>query len=110
MGTVALWGTIVEHALGYRARSGYPLQLCLVCSACFSQLGPWRSRAPVAVAALGRRRSMPLCEGHLGTAFGVGLSMQRLTPANDALDTLLDIYGVEELSFPDAIIGSAKAT
>ncbi len=24
-------GTIVEHALGYRARFGYPLRLCLVC-------------------------------------------------------------------------------
>jgi hypothetical protein len=110
VGTVALWGTIVEHALGYRARSAYPLQLCLVCSICFWQLGPGRARAPVVVASLGRRQSMPLCDDHLGTAFAIGLSVQRLTPAGDALDALLDIYAVKELSFLDATIGSEEAT
>lgn len=110
MGTVALWGTIVEHALGYRARLAYPLRLRLVCPICFWQLGVARSRAPVVVAALRRERSMPLCDDHLGTAFAVGLSVQRLTPAGDALDALLDLYGVQELSFLDATIGSAEAT
>lgn len=110
VGTVALWGTIVEHALGYRARLAYPLRLRLVCPICFWQLGAARSRAPVVVAALRRERSMPLCDDHLGTAFAVGLSVQRLTPAGDALDALLDLYGVKELSFLDATIGSAEAT
>lgn len=105
VGNVALWGTIVEHALGYRARFAYPLQLCLVCPICFWQLGSARSRAPVAVVRWGRRRSMPLCDDHLGTAFALGLSERRLTPACDALDALLDLYGVVELSSLDATVG-----
>ena len=44
VGTVALWGTIVEHALGYRARFGYPLEIRLVCPICFWQQGA-RSRS-----------------------------------------------------------------
>jgi hypothetical protein len=34
----------------------------------------------------------------LGTAFDVGLSAQRLTPAGDALHALRDRYGTGELS------------
>jgi hypothetical protein len=102
VGTVALWGTIVEHALGYRARLGYPLGLCLVCPICFWQLGAARSRPPVVVAALRRGPTMPLCDKHLGTAFAVGLSVQRLTPAGDELHALLDLYSVGELSLLEA--------
>lgn len=108
MGTVALWGTIVEHALGYRARFGYPLRLCLVCPICFWQLGSARSRTPVVVATLQRRRIMPLCDNHLRTASAVGLSVQRLTPAGDALHALLDLYGVGELSLFDATVGDPR--
>jgi hypothetical protein len=110
VGTVALWGTIVEHALGYRARFGYPLRLCLVCPVCFWQLGTARSRAPVVVARLQRRRCMPLCDKHLSTASAVGLSVHRLTPVDDVLDALLDLYGVGELSLLDATLGSAEMT
>jgi hypothetical protein len=102
VGTVALRGTIVEHALGYRARFGYPQRLCLVCPICFWQLGAARSRAPVVVAALRRGPTMPLCDRHLGTAFAVGVSMRRLTPSGDALQALLDLYSIEELSLLDA--------
>ncbi len=108
VGTVALWGTIVEHALGYRATYGYPLRLCLVCPICFWQLGAARSRTPVMVAALRREQSMPLCDEHLGTASAVGLSVRRLTPADEALGTLLDLYGVGEMSLLDATVGSAE--
>ena len=107
VGTVALWGTIVEHALGYRARFGYPQRLCLVCPICFWQLGPARSRAPVVVAAMRRGPTVPLCDDHLGTAFAVGVSMRRLTPSGDALQALLDLYGIEELSLLDAAFASA---
>jgi hypothetical protein len=110
VGTVALWGTIVEHALGYRARFGYPLRLCLVCPVCFWQLGFARSRAPVVVARLQRRRSIPLCDKHLSTASAVGLSVHRLTPADDSLGALLESYGVEELSFVNAPLASSEAT
>jgi hypothetical protein len=110
VGTVALWGTIIEHVLGYRARFGYPLRLCLVCPICFWQLGSSRSRAPVVVTGLRRGASMPLCDIHLSTAFAVGLSVRRLTPAGEALDALLDLYGVGELSLIDATVESADAT
>jgi hypothetical protein len=109
VGTVALWGTIVEHALGYRARFGYPLQLCLVCPICFWQLGVG-SEAPVVVAALRGGRNMPLCDRHIKTAFDVGLEVQRLTHAREAFDALLDLYVVDELSIVDANITSSRGT
>jgi hypothetical protein len=104
---VALGGTIVEHASGYRARFGYPQRLCLVCPICFWQLEAARSRAPVVVAALRRGPAMPLCDRHLSTAFAVGVSMRCLTPAGDALQALLDLYGIEDLSLLDAAFASA---
>ena len=107
VGTVALWGTIVEHALGYRARFGYPLRLCLVCPVCFWQLGAARSRPPVVVAGLDRRQSMPLCDKHLSTASAVGLSVHRLALADDVREALLDTYGLEGLSLLDATTTSS---
>ena len=95
VGTVALWGTVVEHALGYRARFGYPLELRLVCPICFWQQGA-RSRSPTVLAAL-RRESMLLCEDHLRAALAVELPVRRLIPARDALHALLEVYGVGEL-------------
>jgi hypothetical protein len=50
---------------------------------------------------------MPLCDTHLSTAFDVGLSVRRLTSAGDALQALLDVYGIEELSLLDAAFTSA---
>lgn len=47
---------------------------------------------------------MPLCDDHLSTALTVGLSVRRLTPAGDALDALLDLYGVGELSSLDSTV------
>jgi hypothetical protein len=34
VGTVALWGTVIEHERGWRGRSAYPARLGLVCSMC----------------------------------------------------------------------------
>ena len=102
-------GNDVEHAHGYRARFGYPQRLCLVPDLLRAAGDSARSRAPVVVATSRRERSMPLCDDHLGTASAVGLSFRRLTPADEALDTLLDLYGVKELSFLDATIGSTEA-
>ena len=38
-GRVALWGRVIEHELGYRARYGYPQRLRLICQFCFWQWG-----------------------------------------------------------------------
>lgn len=53
---------------------------------------------------------MPLCDRHLSTAFDVGLTVRRLTHARDAIDALLDVYSVEELSFVDANMTSSRGT
>jgi hypothetical protein len=37
VGTVAMWGTVVEHRNGYRAEFAYPQRLALVCGACLHQ-------------------------------------------------------------------------
>ena len=34
VGTVALWGTVIEHERGWRGHSAYPARLRLVCSMC----------------------------------------------------------------------------
>jgi hypothetical protein len=34
VGTVSLWGTVIEHELGWRAQYAYPARLRLVCSMC----------------------------------------------------------------------------
>ena len=34
VGTVSLWGTVIEHERGWRARFAYPVRLGLVCSMC----------------------------------------------------------------------------
>lgn len=97
VGTAALWGTIVEHEFGYRARFGYPERIRLVCPICFWQWGIAGSSEPITVAVLRGERRMPLCERHLDTAGAVELSMRDLTPAGDVLRALLDVYGVREL-------------
>jgi hypothetical protein len=50
---------------------------------------------------------MPLRDDHLSVASAVGLSVQRLTRADDAL-TPLDLYRVGEQSSLDATVGSAE--
>ena len=35
LGRVALWGRVIEHEHGYRARFAYPQRLRLLCQFCF---------------------------------------------------------------------------
>lgn len=98
--TVALWGTVVEHPLGYRARFGYPERLRLVCAICFWRLGFDGSREPTEVVTPSGGRRMPLCEAHLETARAAELPIRGLSPAAEVLSTLLHVYGVRELPIP----------
>ena len=34
IGTVAMWGRVIEHQMGYRSELGYPDRIRLVCAAC----------------------------------------------------------------------------
>jgi hypothetical protein len=98
VGTAALWGTVVEHALGYRARFGYPETLRLVCPICFAHSDIVRGREPVVVATFRGGRPMPLCDAHLEIALAVERSTPDVAPVSDVLGALLDLYGVEELA------------
>jgi hypothetical protein len=67
LGRVALWGRVIEHELGFRARFGYPQRLRLICPICFWRHGPERS-APNVVGMYAHGEMMPLCLEHLGVA------------------------------------------
>jgi hypothetical protein len=89
IGTISVWGTVIEHSRGARSRYAYPARLRLVCSPCLQQ---GSIVDPVTVA--GGAWLIPLCgrhprsrrEGHLAA------------PAVQA--ELLATYGVELLPMP----------
>ncbi len=72
LGTVALWGRVVEHDRGYRAELAYPQRLRLVCARCLTEGFP--SRAEVAglfhatgwTSSLRHGELVALCELHAG--------------------------------------------
>jgi hypothetical protein len=102
LGTVDLWGRVLEHAHGYRAAFGYPQRLALVCELCFWQWGIGRSRAPEVVV---RRRGghlIPLCEPHLELSRRYGYPVHRIVEAAGVERALLDAYAVDVLRFPSA--------
>jgi hypothetical protein len=100
VGTVALWGTVIEHTLGYRAKLGYPQALRLVCPVCFFQRGIDDSQEPEIVAVLTRERLLPLCAEHRDTASAVDLPVRSLRRVDDVRDALLDTYRSDELDTP----------
>lgn len=96
VGTVALWGTVIEHARGYRARFAYPQRLRLVCTFCFWRWGLARSRADV-VGLLPRGRLVPLCRDHAALSRRYGLVPRHLLDARAVLQELLAAYAVDPL-------------
>ncbi len=62
IGSVALWGAMVEHDSGFRAELGYPDRLRLVCAACW-QAGTF-SPEVVGVSRTSRGTLLGLCERH----------------------------------------------
>ncbi|MGZ5129181.1 MAG: hypothetical protein ACXWZU_04970 [Actinomycetota bacterium] len=97
LGRVALWGRVVEHELGYRARFAYPQRLRLICQFCFWQKGPL-GRAPAVVAFYPRDELVPLCASHLESAHANGMPPRRLLPADLVDQRLRDIYAVDPLA------------
>lgn len=95
LGSVALWGRVVEHEQGYRAELGYPQRLQLVCHLCF-----WQWGEPGACAVVSRRRGgrmIPLCEPHLELSLRYGYRIGTLLPANLIEQELLSAYAVDVL-------------
>jgi hypothetical protein len=89
IGTISMWGRLVEHARGARSRYAYPSRLRLVCSPCL-QLGSIVD--PVTVA--GGTVLIPLCDGHWRSR-GEGHD-----PAPAVQAEVLSTYGVDLLPMP----------
>jgi hypothetical protein len=97
LGTVALWGRVVEHERGFRARFGYPQRLRLLCYLCFSL---WGNHAPSECAFVVRHRGgrmVPLCEPHLELSRRYEYRMRRVLPAGLVESALLSAYAVDPL-------------
>jgi hypothetical protein len=96
LGTVALWGRVIEHELGYRAEFAYPQRVRLVCLLCFWQRGP-HGAVPEGVAVIDRGRMLPLCGNHLTTAVHYGLRSRRTLDAAEVQSALQATYAVDML-------------
>ena len=88
VGTVAMWGRIIEYTLGTRSRFAYPARLRLVCGRCLA-LG---AGAVTPVRVLGEHGSLTaVFEAHWSGPAA------RADPAADLEAELLSTYGVELL-------------
>lgn len=97
LGTVALWGRVVEHEHGYRAEFAYPQRLKLVCYLCFWQWGLSGSE-PEVVARLPLGRMLPLCTEHVDLSERYGFRLRRMFPAREVQARLLGTYAVDLLA------------
>jgi len=97
LGTVALWGRIVEHAAGYRAEYAYPQRLRLVCFVCFWREGPGRGRECEVVVRRRKERLVPLCAPDLDLCRRFGYPTRHLLPARVVEQTMLSEYAVDVL-------------
>jgi hypothetical protein len=110
VGTVALWGRVIEHERGWRAAFAYPARLRLVCAICaWFEPGPG---TPVDVHRFAGRW-YGLCDRHRG---GIRMPDGRVSTST-GLDPaavqarLLDAYGVELQPLePVAFLFRAPAT
>jgi hypothetical protein len=99
LGTVALWGRVIEHELGYRASFGYPQRLRLVCPICFWQRGVESDR-PLTVLIERDGAATPLCASHASTAEAIGRGSGTAVSAAVVEAALLSEYATDLL--PDA--------
>lgn len=97
LGTVALWGRVIEHEAGWRAAIAYPQRLRLICYLCFAT---WGTHAPGGCSVVVRHRGgrmVPLCDPHLELSRRYGYRMPRLLDANLVESDLLSAYAVDLL-------------
>ena len=99
MGTVALWGRVVEHALGWRGEFAYPQRLALVCHLCLYQRGVACSQPRVVVAYRGGAL-VPVCDGHLRVTLECGSARCEVLPAEGILSELVEGYAIDPLVLP----------
>jgi hypothetical protein len=89
VGSVAMWGTVVEHTVGYRGEFAYPDRLRLVCAPCFASglVG-----APTKIVRRGSGLA-GVCDAHLVSA---DAELLPITPTELQLE-LLSTYAVDLL-------------
>lgn len=97
LGRVALWGRVIVHERGYRARFAYPQRLRLICQFCFWQHGPL-GNAPTVVGWYPRRRLVPFCDEHLSVARTLGQAPRRVLDAPALDQRLRETYAVDLLA------------
>jgi hypothetical protein len=99
VGTVALWGRVVEHQFGYRAEFAYPQQLRLVCAECLRSGAATSAECSQVVEVkddeIGRlpHELVALCESHVSRVEAAGSPI----PAREAQARLLSIYSLDVL-------------
>ena len=101
LGRVALWGRVIEHEHGYRARFAYPQSVRLICQFCFWQDSGEGSQ-PDVVASYARDLLVPMCVHHLGVAEANGMRPRRILPAAIVDLRLRETYAVDALAPVDA--------
>ena len=99
VGTVALWGRVIEHERGWRAEFAYPDRLTLVCVGCLRQ-GSGVGEPAFVVAKPVRTGPYPavaVCTDHAISLTAVGHGM--MSPAAVVRSALLDRYAVDLMPF-----------
>jgi hypothetical protein len=96
VGRVALWGRVIEHEHGFRARYAYPQRLRLLCQFCFWRSGA-RAEPPLHVGWFPRDELIPACEHHLEVARRCGVAPRVVLSADEIGHRLLDTYAVDAL-------------
>jgi hypothetical protein len=103
LGTVALWGRVIEHELGVRAEHGYPQRAALICPLCFWQWGTARSNRPAVVVRRLGGRMIPLCPPHVELCRRYGYPLRHLLDADVVERAILAAYAVDVLRFVSPI-------
>jgi hypothetical protein len=93
VGSIALWGRVVEHDRGYRGQLAYPQRLRLVCTVCLERDGTFRP--PVGVVSSGERLRT-VCAFHAWSVTSVDAGVQ-VAPAAVVEAELLSRYQVDVL-------------
>jgi hypothetical protein len=109
LGTVAVWGRVLEHEHGYRAEFGYPQRIGLVCRLCFWRREVGRATACDVVVRHRGGAMVPFCSTHLELARRYGYPARRMLEAEAVERGLLDAYAVDTLWVPTrtaSVVGS----
>jgi hypothetical protein len=105
IGTVALWGRVIEHDLGFRAEFAYPQRLRLVCHVCLWRFGLRHAECDV-VARMERGRLVPLCAAHLDLSIRCGVRVRSVGDAREVHRGVLAGYAVDPLPVPELAISA----